>query len=354
MKLRFKGYILRRLLSALPTLLGLSIIIFYTAMLLPPEERVNLFLSTQRYQNPWGPDEIPALIEKYGLNDPFPIQYARWLGGVMRGSLGWSYLYQTPVALLISRFFPATLEIVIYAAPIVFVGGYKLGVFSAKHGTSKSSRGNFVDFGVRSITTIGYAIPSFCMGIMLLLIFYAGMGLFPPGRLGEAANVFVRSSVFVRYTRINTVDALLNGQFWIFVDAVRHLVLPVVTLSVSMLAIVVRITRSSMIGELVKPYVVTARAKGLDEGGVMNHAKKNSLISVFTVSGILFASMLTGVIVTEYIFSIRGVGFLVVTAARRHDFPLLVGLSLLFCAIFTLVNLVVDVAYAYIDPRVKQ
>ena len=353
MILRLTSYIFRKLLFAVPTLLGLSILIFYTTTFFPPEERVKLFISPHRYYNPWAPDPIAELIEKYGLNDPFPIQYMRWLGEVLKGNLGYSYLYDMPVAKVILRFFPATLELIICAAPIIIFGGHNLGVFSAKRAHRRAPREDPIDFAVRSVTTIGYSIPSFCLGILLLVIFYVGLSWVGLGRLGTDANAFIHSPQWTHYTGLYTIDALLNGQLWMFFDALKQLVLPVITLTTQMLAIVVRITRSSMIGELVKPYIITARAKGLDEGEVINHAKKPSLSSVLTVSGILFASMLTGVVVTEYIFLIKGVGYLVVQAASRYDVPLLVGLSLFFCAIFMLVNLVVDVAYAYIDPRVK-
>jgi len=145
----------------------------------------------------------------------------------------------------------------------------------------------------------------------------------------------------------------LNGRADISWDALRHLVLPVITLVAQNLAILARITRSSMVGELVKPYVVTAKAKGLDESDVFAHAERNSLISVLTVSGVLFASMLTGVVVTEYVFAIRGMGSLLVQAASRVDFAILVDISLFFCVVFMFFSLIVDIAYTYIDPRVK-
>ena len=356
MILRLTNYILRKLLSAVPTLLGLSILIFYTSTFFPLRERVMLFISPHRYQDPWAPDPIPALIEKYHLNDPFSVQYVTWLGEVLKGNLGFSYLYDMPVAEAILKFFPATLELVIFAIPIILLGGYGLGVFSAKRAHKRAPREDAIDFATRTITTIGYSIPSFVLGLLLLVIFYVGLRWVGIERLSSdlQAFIFSPSSDWVTYTGLMTIDGLLNGRPDISLDALRHLVLPVITLATQMLAILVRITRSSMVGELVKPYIVTARAKGLDEKGVIRHAKKNSLASILTVSGILFASMLTGVVVTEYIFLIKGVGFLVVRAASRYDIALLVGLSLFFCVIFMLINLIVDIAYAYIDPRVKQ
>jgi len=345
-----------RLLSTIPTLFGLSILIFYTTTFFPPHMRAALLVSPFNMRGNWGAiiaDPVPAIIEKYGLNDPWPIQYTRWLEVVLQGNLGWSYLYNIPVTEIILQSFPATLELVIYAAPIILIGGHKLGVYSAKRAISRASSEDPADFAVRSMTTIGYSIPSFCLGLLLLLIVFVGFGWVWIERLGAAADYFVHSPQWTYYTGLYTIDALLNGEHWIFFDALKRLLLPVITLTTQNLAIIVRITRSSMMGELVKPYVLTARAKGLDERAVINHPIRNSLASVLTVSGILFAGMLTGLIVTEYIFSIKGVGYLVVIAANKLDYPLLVGLSLVFCVIFMGVNLVVDIAYAYIDPRVK-
>jgi len=353
--MKLANYILKRLLFAVPTLLGLSLIIFYMTTFFPPEQRTNLFLSENRYQNPWAPDPLPELIEKYHLNDSFFIQYTTWLSEVLRGNFGYSFLYSNNAVNVILRFFPATLELVIFAVPITIFGGYKLGVFTAKRAHRRAPHGDIVDYVTRTITTMGYSLPSFVLGLLLLVIFYLVLGWFQPGRLSIELQTFIFSptSGWVSYTGLLTIDGLLNGRVDITLDALRHLVLPVITLVTQNLALLVRITRSSMVGELVRPYIVTAKAKGLDEKKVIEHAKKNSLISVLTVSGILFANLLTGVVVTEYIFSISGIGSLVVHAASKLDFVLLVDVSLLFCVVFMLFSLIVDIAYTYIDPRVN-
>ncbi|MFQ6125463.1 MAG: ABC transporter permease [Candidatus Heimdallarchaeota archaeon] len=351
--MRLSQYIIRKLISTVLTLFGLSFLLYFTTILVPVDVRVQLFIEEQRIQNPFAPDPTLALIEKYGLNDPFPIQYLKWLKGILKGSFGWSYEYNLPVTDVILRYFPATLELVMYAAPLILIGGYKLGVYSAKRASVKSPREDPIDFLIRGLTTIGYSIPAFCLALPLLLIFYLGLSWFGLNRLGLDANIFVKSSQWTSYTRLYTIDALLNGQLWIFFDALNHLILPVLTLTINMLAIIARITRSGMIGELIKPQIITARAMGLDEGKVLSHAKKGSLSSVLTVSGILFAGMLTGVVVIEYIFVFPGLGSVVVKAAQRFDYALLVGISLVFCVVFMLVNLIVDITYAYIDPRVK-
>ena len=294
------------------------------------------------------PDPIPALIKRFNLDAPFHIQYAMWLGEVLKGNLGYSNLYDMSVVNVIFHFLPATAELVIFASPIIIIGGYKLGVLSAKRSRSKAPRQDAVDYSIRVMTTIGYSVPSFVVGYVLLLFVTIYFGWLPIGRLDQSM-----SSPAVRYTGFLTIDGLLNGRLDVTSDALRRLLLPVMTLAVQNLAILVRITRSGMIGELSKPYIVTAKAKGLPDQRVVRHAEKNSLASIMTVSGILFANMLTGVVVTEYVFNFKGLGYLTVNAASRFDYPLMVGLALFFCLVFMLVNLIVDIAYTYLDPRIK-
>jgi peptide/nickel transport system permease protein len=294
------------------------------------------------------PDPIPALIKRWNLDAPFHIQYATWLGEVLKGNLGYCHLYDLSVVDTILHFLPATVELVVFASPIIIVGGYKLGVLSAKRSSSKAPRQDPVDYSIKVMTTIGYSAPSFVVGYVLLLFVTVYFGWLPIGRLDQSLALPA-----VRYTGFLTIDGILNGRLDVTSDALMRLVLPVITLAVQNLAILVRITRSGMIGELSKQYIVTAKAKGLPDQQVVRHAEKNSLVSIMTVSGILFANMLTGVVVTEYVFNFKGLGYLTVNAASRLDFPLLVGLALFFCVVFMLVNLIVDIAYTHLDPRIK-
>jgi ABC-type dipeptide/oligopeptide/nickel transport system permease component len=338
----------------IPTLFALSLIIYYTTTFFSPIQRVALFMPTSPYRHP-GHDIYSVtdkLIEKYRLNDPFYVHYSVWIGGVLKGNLGYSYSNHKPVIDAILQNLPATLELVMYAAPITFLGGYRLGVFSAKRAHKKAPKDDITDSAIRTVSIFGYSIPQFCIGLLLLVIFYMCLGWFKPGRLASDCEAFLRSSDWTHYTGLYTIDALLNGEPWILWDALKHLVLPVITLSTGMLPIVIRVTRSAMLGELTMPYVTTAKAKGLDEKAVSRHAERNSLSSVLTVSGILLASMLTGVVVTEHVFLIRGLGFMTVNAAQEFDYPLLIGLAITFCLIFVLINLLVEIAYARINPRV--
>jgi len=317
------------------------------------DQRVRLYIS---------PHQVPSshvyreeFIVKYHLNDTFIVQWITWLREVGKGNLGYSYLTGTSVIESIRLSFAATLEIVMYSAIITVFVGYKIGVLSAKRAYTKAPRGDAVDKIIRVASTIGYSTPAFILGLFLLLIFSTCFDLPFMGRLGPEANAFVHSRAreFTNYTGLYTIDALLNGQLWILFDALQHLALPILTLTVTMLPIIVRITRTSMIGELAKPYLIAARAKGLNEKQVINHAKKSSLFPILTVSGMIIANILTGVVVVEYTFNTHGLGYWLLKAIARWDYALIVGISLFSCVVFIIANVIVDLAYTYLDPRVK-
>jgi peptide/nickel transport system permease protein len=291
---------------------------------------------------------IDTIIEKYGLRDPFYVQYVRWMGQLLQGNLGYSKTGRGPVLEVLITRLPATAELVIFSSPIIILLGIFLGVQSAVH------RDKVIDHVTRTVSIIGWSLPSFWLGIVLLSIFFGIFSLFPPGRLGNAESVFVNSRGFAKYTGLNVIDGLLNGQLWITLDALRHLVLPVVTLTTIQIALIVRVMRSSMLEVLGKGYIVTARAKGLAKREVINkHARRNALIPVVTLSGLLVAGMLTGVIITETVFAFPGIGSYAAQAALQLDMPGVLGFALFSGIVFVLANLLVDILYAYIDPRIR-
>jgi peptide/nickel transport system permease protein len=291
---------------------------------------------------------IPEVIEKYHLNAPIHVQYYYWIIEVFQGNLGWSKSVSMRVSDAIRQYFPATFELVLWSAPVILFLGIRLGVSSAVH------KDKAIDHATRTSSILGWSLPSFWIGILLLAIFYGQYRWFPPERLSVTAKIFVTSETFVRYTSVNTIDAILNWQPWIFVDALRHLVLPVISLTIQIVALIVRIMRSSMLEALGKGYIITARAKGLDQSQVINkHAKRNAMIPVFTVSGLLLAGMVTGVVVTETIFEHKGIGWWAARAAATLDIPAVLAFALLAGVIFVVVNLVVDILYARIDPRIQ-
>lgn len=341
-----RAYVIRRLLLLLPTLIGVTLLIFAIIQFFSPMQRLTLYVG----ENPKEIGSFEAIIQKYGLNDPVYIQYFRWMSEVLSGNLGWSRSINYPVMKAIVLRLPATAELTIFSAPIIIFLGIYLGVQSAVH------RDTIIDHLTRSLSIIGWSLPTFWFGIILISIFFVGLGLFPTGRLGSEANIIVNTSGtgFIRYTGLNTVDGILNGQLWITLDALRHLVLPVITLVVVIVALIIRVMRSSMLEALNKGYIVAARAKGLKSKDVINkHARRNALIPVVTISGMLIAGMLTGLVITEYVFNIHGIGEYAASAAIQLDIPAVLGFALLTGVVYVIANLLVDILYAYIDPRIR-
>ena len=339
-----RSYIIRRLLMVIPVLFGVSILIFSVVQLFNPIERAALFIRSEREAA-----NVEGIIRKYGLDQPIHIQYFTWLSEVLQGNLGWSKVVSKPVLDALVTFLPATAELTLYAAPITILLGIYLGKKAAVH------KDKAIDHATRTLAIIGWSMPTFWLAIMLLAIFYGYFGgLFPPDRLSVEASIYVQSGKFIRYTGINTIDALLNGQLWIFVDALRHLVLPTLTLVVVQVALLMRVMRSSMLEALGQGYVVAARAKGLDLKTVIDkHAGRNAMIPVATLSGLLVSGMLSGVVITETVFNYKGVGWWFVRAASQLDIPSVLGFSIFAAVLFVITNLVVDLLYAYIDPRIR-
>ena len=338
------AYIVRRLMILPIILFGVTILIFGMMSFLEPAQRASLYVQAI----PRRAGALDEIIEKYGLDDPMHEQYLRWLKGVLRGDLGFSRTGRAPVLDTIKRYIPASFELAIWAAvPLIWVG-VQLGVISALH------HNKFVDQIMRVFAIVGWSFPTFVFGLLVLMIFYAKLEWFPAGRLSDWANQVVLSDEFTRYTGMNTVDALLNLRLDVFWDAARHLILPVITLSYVSWALILRVTRSSMLEVLRADYVTTARSKGLKEGVVIDkHAKPNALIPVATVGGIVMIGLMSGVVITETVFNYRGLGWWVATSAGQLDVISVLGFSLFYGVLVVCGNLVVDVMYAYLDPRVR-
>jgi len=342
--LELRSYIIRRLLLLIPVLFGVTIFIFAITMLFSPIERASLYVTDARQMT-----NIPAIIQTYGLDQPFWVQYGNWMSEVFSGNLGWSRVGGKPVWDAIWFFLPATLELAIFATPIIILMGIFLGSQAAAH------KDRPLDHGTRVMAIFGWSLPTFWLGLVLLMVFYGYFsGLLPPSRLSTEMELVVNSSEFMRYTGINTLDAILNLNGAVFLDALRHLVLPVITLSVTQVAVIMRLMRSSMLESLGKGYILTARAKGLAERVVVNkHARRNALIPVITVSGYVFAGMANGVVITETIFTYKGIGWWAWQSAVRLDIASVLGFALFNSLLFVLVNLVVDILYTRVDPRVR-
>jgi len=342
--MNFLNYIIRRLLLMVVVLIGVTLIIFALLTLFSPEQRASAFIKDIKQLS-----DINSIIRTYGLDRPVYIQYFNWLKQIFSGNFGWSTTVSRSVLDAFKFFFPNTLELALFSAPVIILVGIWLGTVSAVH------RDKPVDHFTRMLAIVGWSLPTFWFGLILLMIFYGYFqGLFPPEALGYKAQTFVESAEFIRFTRLNTLDALLNGKLWIFVDAIRHLVLPVITLTVVQIALVMRIMRSSMLEVLGKGYVLTARAKGAEWKTVIKkHARRNALIPVVTVSGWLFAALMAGVVITETIFNRKGLGWWWAKAATQLDIPAVLMAVLFNGILFVITNLIIDILYAYIDPRVR-
>jgi len=338
-----RAYIIRRVLLMVPTLIGVTLLIFGVTQFFSPYARAVVYM-----KSPASYRQVDRIIAKYHLNDSVFIQYKTWMEEVLQGNLGYSQSLSMPVRDALLKRFPGTLELVIFALPPTIILGIYLGVKSAVH------RDKAIDHVTRSLSIIGWSLPTFWLAILLLAVFYGQTGWFPPERLGTAANIVTHSANFVRYTGLYTIDGLLNGQLWITLDALRHLVLPVTTLTIVQIALIIRVMRSSMLEALNKGYMATARAKGLSKNAVINkHARRNALIPVVTISGILAAGMLTGVVITETVFALHGIGEFAASAATQLDIAAVLGFALLSGIVFVMANLIVDIAYAYVDPRIR-
>jgi peptide/nickel transport system permease protein len=337
-------FIIRRLLAVPFVMLGLSLMIFAMLMLLNPIERATLYVTTP----PRTPDALQEIIQKYGLNDPIYVQFWHWLDGALHGNLGYSTTAQMPVAGAIKTFFPATLELVIWSAVPIVVIGIWLGIQAAVH------KDTIVDHSARMFSIVGYSFPTFVFGLLVLMLFYARLEWFPPGRLSDWASAIVHSPAFINYTGMHSFDALLNLRFDIFTNSMRHLILPVLTLAYVDWALILRVTRSSMLEVINQDYIRTARSKGLSERLVINkHARPNAMIPVVTIGGLLLIGLLNGVVITETVFNYHGMGFFLAAAALRFDAISVLGVTIFDGAILVFGNLIMDILYSFLDPRIR-
>lgn len=336
-------FIARRLLLLPLVGFGVSLLIFALLQFLSPVQRAALYVTDPKQLL-----AVDDIIRTYGLDKPVHVQYVQWLWRVLHGDLGWSETAKMPVAKAIATFFPATLELTLYAILPILLLGIWLGTKSAVN------RDKTIDHFSRLFAIGGQSFPTFVWGLLLLMVFYGAWRIFPPGRLSLDANLFFLSSEFRHYTRLVTIDALLNGEPWIFMDALRHLTLPVITLSLVSTATLVRVTRSSMLETLRQDYVRTARAKGLGDPVVIGkHARRNALIPVITLSALLFVSLLNGVVITETIYNYPGMGRWGAGAAIQLDAPAVAGFALWNAMLLVFANLFADILYAFVDPRIR-
>jgi peptide/nickel transport system permease protein len=340
-----QAYIIRRFLLLIFVLFGVSVLIFGILMTFSPERRAAAFVTS-----PQQADEIPDIIKQFGLDDPFYVQYVRWIKEIFQGNLGWSLVAAQPVGKAFWRYFPVTLEMNLFAAPIVIIFGIWLGTVSGVH------RDSWIDHITRIFAIVGWSLPTFLFALLLLMIFYGYIPLFSPGIISDQYTMFILENPdkFTRYTGMYTLDGILNGQLGVTLDALRHLVLPVMTYVIVGVALNMRVMRSGIIEELSKDYVMTAQAKGADKRTVnIKHARRNALLPVVTVAGQLVALSMEGSVAVEVVFNRQGIGWWLANSAIQLDMPVLMCICLFMGVVFVITNLTLDILYAYIDPRIR-
>ncbi len=301
-------YVLKRLLMLIPVILGVSFLVFFIMSLAPGDPARTILGETAPIES------VMALREELGLNDPVIVRYVNYMADLLHGDLGESYKTGQPVISEILSRFPATLTLAFWGMLFAVVLSIPIGIISATKQYSIMDRVSMV------FALLGVATPNFWLGLMLIIGFSLNLKWFPSG----------------------------GNDGW------SSLVLPVITLGTGCMASITRITRSSMLEVIRQDYIRTAKAKGVNKKAVIyKHALKNALIPVVTVVGLQFGSLLGGAVLTESVFSWPGVGTFLVNSIKAQDTPAVLGCVIVFCICFSIVNLVVDILYAYIDPRIK-
>ncbi len=329
-------YILKRILMLIPVLIGVSIIVFLIMRVFSPDPAPIVLgqHATIESTNAWR--------EANGLNSPIYVQYFDFIKGAVTGDFGTSYYTKTPVVDEILSRFPATIELAIAAIIFASLIGILLGIISAV------KKNTLVDHAGMIIALIGVSMPIFWLGILMIILFAGILHILPSGgRIDPLLQPFGGTGLYL-------IDTLVSGDIEAFVDALRHIILPALALGMYSMAIIARMTRSNMLDTMNQDYIRTARAKGIREGKVIkHHALRNAMIPVTTVIGLQLGSLLGGAVLTETVFSWPGIGNYTVQCILKSDFPVVQGVVLLIACTFVLINLLVDIIYAFIDPRIK-
>jgi peptide/nickel transport system permease protein len=329
-------YIVRRLIGAIPVLFGLSLILFAFVHLLPGDPSRAILGQHAT------PELVARVRENLGLDKPLYEQYVMYIGQLLRGDLGASVITGTPVLTDFASRFPGTIELTIGALIFAVGLGIPLGRFAARHPQS------YKDGLVTVISLVGISIPIFVLGLTLQWIFGAQLKVLPTsGRIDPRIGLELQTNFIF-------IDSLAAGNFNAFFDGLKHLILPAIALGSIPLAIITRITRASVLDVTNEDYVRTARAKGLSERRVDGrHIMRNAWLPVVTVIGLQVGGLLAGAVITETIFAWNGVGKWVVEAIGDRDYFVVQSSILIFALIFLVANLVVDISYAYLNPRIR-
>lgn len=353
-------YVLRRCLLLVPVMFGILLVTFVLVRLIPGDP-CKAMLGERATEA-----KCNAFRERFGLNDPIPVQFVRYVASVMQGDFGTSIKNGRPVTDVLAERLPMTIELTIFAMAFASIFGIALGVISAiRHNTGW-------DVGAMVFANVGVSMPVFWLGLMLAYIFALSLKgtplqLPPSGRLTPGTDLpsllkvwnmedaqGVQRFVVLLLSNSVLVNALIQGRWNVFVDALRHLILPAVAVGTISLAVIARMTRGSMLDVLTQDYVRVARAKGLAERLViLKHAFRNALVPIVTIIGLQIGGLLSGAVLTETVFSLPGVGTQIVDAIIARDYPVVQAFTVFIAFVFILINLLVDLSYAYLNPRIR-
>lgn len=348
------AFLLRRLSAVLTTLLLVSLGLYGVAMTFTPEQRAELYFPKSvgnHFREASRPILIHNLVETYGLNEPFPVQYGHWVVNLLKGDWGYSATARDDVLPALLRLTPATAELTLFSLLLFFPLGLIGGVIAGW------KNGGATDLGFRVTASVATSLPPFLLAILLISTFYVSLHWFPPERLGTTLHLFVTSNAFHSYTGLLTIDGLLNGRPDVSLEALRHLVLPVLTLSFAQWAILGRITRAAMIEELSKEYVTAARARGLSYPRVVwRHTLRNVMIPAINTTALSATALITGVFVVESVFNIQGISFFLRGALSdvNPDLPAMLGFALYSVFMVLGLMLLMDLLQAILDPRYRE
>lgn len=345
-------FVLRRLALMPVTLLIVTAVLYGIVMYAPPEARAQLYLNDSN--NNMSAEQLQRLIERiirnYGLNEPYPVQYFNWIRSVISGEWGWSPMLRASVLGLIRARAPITIELTLWSMLAFIPTGILSGVIASRH------RGKLLDrvFGITSFGAT--SIPPFVLGLMMISFLYVGLGWFAPGRLSAPFERVVSAPEFHIVTGLYTIDGLLNGRLDVSLDALQHLVMPVLALSALHWATVGRVTRTTMVEELDKDYVIAAQARGVSDRTLhWKHVLRNALMPALTTSMLSAASLVTGVYVIERVFNLHGVSEIITSTGRAEfgDAPLALGFAVYSVSVVLVVMFLLDIAQAIVDPRLR-
>jgi len=339
--MRHIEFLIRRLLTSIFVLLGVTIITFFIARVVP-NDAAAAYIGPR----PGSPEDVERVRVKLGLDKPLPVQYAIYMGELFQGDLGNSISTKRPITQELSDRLPATLELLLAGMFVAIILGIPLGVFSARW------NGKLPDVFIRLVSIAGVSMPAFFLGLVLQIIFFRNLEILPlAGRLDSDIR-FV--SPVTEITRFIILDSFLTQNWFAFKDALLHLILPALTLAAYPIGLIARMTRAAMLEVLEQDYIRTARAYGIKNYVVTYfYALKNAVSPTLTVIGLTFAFALTGTFFVEIIFNWPGLGLFTTRSLLNLDYPAIMGMTLLGAVGYVLINLVIDVLQAIIDPRVR-